>query len=190
MYRMQTRINLRQLPGLPHRIASPFAVNRAPRRHLDLEILHPAGVKPIGANNRIGHVNAGSAGGGSAGAALVTVDGDDLLGGPDGAVVVSVGWVRWVFRPGRGGGGVWRSYWQFSSFHLQAAVSDFVSQVCLDWPVITELVLSSLRAASKSLVIGFGTDQLTVVHDCSKAPMSSWQSPLHPILPMACYQSL
>ncbi len=103
---MQTRINLRQLPGLPHRIASPFAVNRAPRRHLDLEILHPAGVKPIGAHSRFGHVDAGSVGGGSAGAALVTVDGDDLLGGPDGAVVVSVGWVRWVFRPERGGGSV------------------------------------------------------------------------------------
>ena len=70
-------------------------------------------------------------------------------------------------------------------------MSDLVLQVCLDPPIDTVVVLPSLMpATSKPALISLDTDQSTVVHDCSKAPMSSWQSPLHPMLPMAWYQSL
>ena len=58
---MQTPINPRQLSRAPHRVASPFAVNRAHRGHLDLKVLHAPGEIAVTAGRGVGHVDAGSA---------------------------------------------------------------------------------------------------------------------------------
>ena len=83
LHRLQTAINRGQLPGTPNRIASALAIDGAHGRQFDLEVLHSAAVVPIATYRGVGHVHARAAVRGFAGSALVSVDGGDLLGGPD-----------------------------------------------------------------------------------------------------------
>ena len=187
IYRVQTSINLRQLPRAPHWIASALAIDGAHRRHLDLKVLHTSGEEAVAAGGGVGHVDAGCASGSFAGTALVSVNGGYLFGGPDGARRSKQTFGLNIVLCTQGG----RAYWQLLSVHLQDAVSDLVLQVCLDPPIETVVVLPSLTpATSKPALMSFETDHSTVVHDWAKAPMSSWQSPSQPMLPMAWYQSL